>query len=89
MTLRDIINWILDTNIFILLGVILVILMIFFILWLYWDLLSNSKLYPEGDIRNSSDWNSYDHKKQRLILVLKFIAGLSLISATIYIFFTQ
>ena len=89
MTLRNIINWILDTNIFILLGVILILLIIFFILWLIWDLYWNSNLYPEGDIRNSSNWDSFEYKKDRLFLMLKLIGGFALISVFLYLFFTK
>lgn len=88
MTLRNIIDLILDTNIFSLLGLILIILIIFFVLWFIWDMLVNSSNYPEGDYRNSTDPNSFENKKIKLILILKFIAGLSLISLTIYIFLT-
>ena len=89
MTLRGIGNWVLDTNIFNLLGVILILLIIFGYLWLIYDLLVNSNHYPEGDIRNTTHWDSFEHKRDRLKLVTKFIIGFCLISSTIYFFFTQ
>ena len=89
MSLRNIINWVLDTNIFNLLGVILILLIIFGYLWLIYDLLVNSKHYPEGDIRITSNWDSFEHKRDRLKLVTKFIFGFCIISSTIYFYFTQ
>lgn len=89
MTLRGLGNWILDTHIFNLFGVILILLIIFGYLWLIYDLLFNSVHYPLDDNKHYNSWDSFEHKKERLKLVTKLLTGFSLVSITIYFFFTQ
>ena len=89
MTLRSIGNWVLDANIFILLLIILIFLLVFGYLWLIYDLHFNSEHYPEGDIRNTTNWDSFDYKKDRFKLITKLIVGFCFITWVIILFFTQ
>jgi hypothetical protein len=89
MTLRSIGNWILDTNIFILLAIILIFLLVIGYLWLIYDLLFNSTHYLYDDEKHYNSPDSFEVKKKRLGIASTFIAGLCLIFSTIYFFFTQ
>lgn len=44
MTLRDIFNWVVDTNIFIVAGVAVVFIVVLFITWLFFSVWWGSKL---------------------------------------------
>ena len=89
MTLRGIGNWILDTHILNLFGVILILLVILGYLWLIYDLLFNSTHYLYDDEKHYNSSDSFEVKKKRSGIASTFIAGLCLIFSTIYFFFTQ